>query len=802
MITILLHSIRDFPYSCCVRRPFSHRALGFTLVEVLLVVVAISLITTAGYFTVVAVRDSARESKLQSDVKTLNASVQSYLANGGSLPSDTTAQGVLSKLKTRASATSAVKAMGLTGSFIDDRIEPVWQNAAEGASSQPRAVWNVTQQRFVLLQGGSTGIKEFRLNNALAGQTPAKEDRSTSLAAGTDSQWVWNYADNTNSTADPGAAPGTNPGAGYIDPSAASAGQLSPPIFSPQGGTQPLSSFDMSVTLSNPNAAGTSQIYYSIASSPLALYRGNPITVTPGLQISAYAKSVDPDHWSDSNVDTETYSVSPLALTVSVSVASPVTYAMVSSGSVTVTISLSNLSQIPAQYRTGLNVTYQVGISGAAQTITASPFSRSFALSTTDFASATGGLTISATAAPTTSTYFTAGNGSATVAISKTPLPLLITPASGQIAATDTITVAPDPSASFPAGYKIYYTTDGSAPSRSSTLYSTPFAIPAGSTLSVQAAAFPSSPADDQWFSNPIAIGGPYSVPSPGSLAGVIVSKIDKLNGVINGSVQLLTISDFQWNGSTILNGDLYLAGSPVITGNLVANSGSNSLTVYSGTSTSSPRYLYSTYNGKKAFVPPSGSPTYTFNIDAGTISGRIFTKTNSTTDGLSSLDASYLSTVMSGTSTVPAIPTNSDNRTLNGNTTLTLPGGTYGTISVNGTLNLGVTGGATTYYNINSIVVNGSGQIVLKGPVVIFLKNGGTLNNIVGTTSNNDWLTVYSQGALTVNGGGGIFGKKIVTTSSIDINGKVTLTEGTIAKSVTVEGGGSLNVGKFTETP
>lgn len=777
-------------------------AKGFTLVEVLVVVVAISLITTAGYFTVVTVRDSARENKLQSDVKTLNSAVQSYLANGGSLAADADASTVITKLKTRASTTSAAKSIGLTGSFVDTRVSPVWQTSDESASSQARAIWSASQQRFTVVRTGATGIKEFQLDESLAGQTPSTEERSHTLAAATQTQWVWDYADNNGTSSSPGTGPGTSPGAGYIDPTAPSMNQLNAPTFSLDGGEQSLVNFDLSVTLANPNDAGVSQIYYSISGSPLALYRGNNITVSPGTQISTFAKSIDPDHWYDSGVETETYTAALFPLTVAVSGTSPVTYKMVTSGSAGVTISLTNLNQIPPQYRTGLDVAYQVGSSGATQRISAAPFSSTFSLSKASFTGSSSSLVISATAEPTTSTYFSPGVGSATVSIATTALGLTVSPASGMISGTSTITVAPSDATLFPAGYKIYYSTDGSPPTRNSTLYSAPFTIPAGSTVTVQAVAYPSTSTDDMWFTNPIAIGGPYAVPSPSSLAGVLVSKIDRLNGVINGSVQLLTVSDFQWNGSTILNGDLYLAGAPAIYGNLVSNSGSNSLTVYSGTTTDYPKYTYTTnYNGKKAFIPPSGSPTYNFQIDAGTISGRIFTNATVTTAGLSSLDASYMNAVVTGNNSgVPAITTNGDNRTLNGNANVTLAGGTYGSISVNGTLNLG-SPGVTTYYNMDSITVNGSGQIKLNGPVVIFLKNGGTLNNIVGTSAQNNWLTVYSQGVLTLNGGGGIYGNKIVTTSSMTINGKVTLTEGTIAKSVIVNGGGSLNVGTFNES-
>src|SRR5690606_36931319 len=118
-------------------------------------------------------------------------------------------------------------------------------------------------------------------------------------------------------------------------------------------------------------------------------------------------------------------------------------------------------------------------------------------------------------------------------------------------------------------------------------------------------------------------------------LAGVMVSKVDKLNGEVKGSIQLLTQINFNWNGSTDIHGDLYLIGTPVFRGNLIRNNpGYFAERIRAGITAEDPLYVLSpNYFGSNnpAFVSPPGVPTpnpsYTFTIDAGEITGTIYTR-------------------------------------------------------------------------------------------------------------------------------------------------------------------------------
>ena len=173
------------------------RRQGFTLVEVLVVMSAVAIISSLVFSGVNQAREAATTSKLSSDVQSLNNSVTLYIASGGSLTGNEDATAVIRKLKTRRTAASADTSPGLTGSFIDPRISPVWQTTAEANGSTTRAVWD--GQRFNLVTNGSAGIKEFILDDALAAAATETEVRSDVLASSALSnagpKWIWNYQD-------------------------------------------------------------------------------------------------------------------------------------------------------------------------------------------------------------------------------------------------------------------------------------------------------------------------------------------------------------------------------------------------------------------------------------------------------------------------------------------------------------------------------------------------------------------------------------------------------------------------------
>ena len=137
--------------------------------------------------------------------------------------------------------------------------------------------------------------------------------------------------------------------------------QLDPPDFSQPGGPVPLINFDLSLTLSDPNPPGTSQIFYSVNGGGMSRYDGQTLTTTPGMSVSAYAVTSDPDHWTNSNVSANTYTAIPVILSVSLNIpAANLTYAeaggAMTSGTTQTpspaTVTLDSTAQIPIPYFT------------------------------------------------------------------------------------------------------------------------------------------------------------------------------------------------------------------------------------------------------------------------------------------------------------------------------------------------------------------------------------------------------------------------------------------------------------------
>ncbi len=191
-----------------IRSPQSN---GFTLIEVLAVLAAMAAIGTIGYVAVSDTKESADSAKLESDVSSINRSIQIFQSNGGSLAGLSTTDTVLAKLKTQGDPS---KVLGVTSSVLDARIYPVYQTTAEASSAAPRAVWRSGESRFVVVESGSGGVKEFRLNEELAATDPTLDtSRTTAKETTSGTGWVWSHAP----AAEVAATVGVTPQAGASD---------------------------------------------------------------------------------------------------------------------------------------------------------------------------------------------------------------------------------------------------------------------------------------------------------------------------------------------------------------------------------------------------------------------------------------------------------------------------------------------------------------------------------------------------------------------------------------------------------
>lgn len=186
---------------------------GFTMIEVLAALGVLAAIGAVGFVAISNTKTKADDSKLASDVASINRSIQIFQSSGGSLAGLTggdDGQGshndVLTKLKTQANSSI----LGVKSSTLDARVYAAYQTSAEAATSSSRAVWNAAQSRFQVVTSGSAGVKEFRLNEDLASSAPATDNtrvavKTTSAGNG----WVWDQTPPVEVASLVGATPQT-----------------------------------------------------------------------------------------------------------------------------------------------------------------------------------------------------------------------------------------------------------------------------------------------------------------------------------------------------------------------------------------------------------------------------------------------------------------------------------------------------------------------------------------------------------------------------------------------------------------
>lgn len=279
---------------------------GFSMIELTVAVVVIAVVATIGIKTIGAIKDGTRLAKLEKDVKTLNSAVNVYRANGGSLTGMATPQEVLDKMKTKASDATVGTVVGLSGSFVDARLRAIMVEDADAGIS--RAVWNATKERFELGTAG-VGAKEFALDAPVV--ATVKEDRTTTVAYGTEDKWVWDYNDVVAVRNGPSSGVVT----ADVTPTTPTAGggvtvtTLPTPTFSISSGSYPAADFPMVLQLSVPPAsASNGQIVYQVNGGSWTVYNGGiNLPISPSTTVAAYFASTNPDYYIDSNHAGETY---------------------------------------------------------------------------------------------------------------------------------------------------------------------------------------------------------------------------------------------------------------------------------------------------------------------------------------------------------------------------------------------------------------------------------------------------------------------------------------------------------------
>jgi len=207
----------------------------------------------------------------------------------------------------------------------------------------------------------------------------------------------------------------------------------------------------------------------------------------------------------------------------------------------------------------------------------------------------------------------------------------------------------------------------------------------------------------------------------------------------VEGSVRQLLGEDVILNSGAVVTGDLLVPGTPQVTVN-----GSPSIgAIVDGTGSVNPTNYHVTINGSVQL-------------------GRLVRRTDPVT--MPTVAAPPAST---GTRSVtinspgqnPGDFATLRDLTLNGNVGIyAIPPGTYRNFIANAGagFSLGVAGATeATVYNFATLILNGSSQIQVVGPVVVTIGSGLTINASVGSSPNPLWLVLrVASGGVTLNGG------------------------------------------------
>ncbi|HWB03503.1 MAG TPA: choice-of-anchor A family protein [Verrucomicrobiales bacterium] len=473
----------------------SLRKRAFSLFETLFVVAALSCLTAVSLTVVRQVISPTADTKLRADVRQINRAIATYRAHGGNLSGVTTPEAVVEKLKTVVTdeGDKDKETVGLKGSMIDPRVQVVRANE-EPRKGKEGARYDAKKQQFeVSEETGADVVESFTFGEPPA--EVAKEDRNVMLPGSKDGGWIWDYRESrrsrgrlkTGSTAD---VAGTE-FAGETTQATALVPVLNPSLSAPA-----LASYPLSVTITNPNPANTTQLYYSLNGAAYQAYTG-AVSTPPGTTIRAIAVSLDPDRLLDSATTQQAYAPTPVTLSMTDTAPSVVSYfeagGAAASGSPAVSplaasaIRLANAADIPARFQASSYFQVEwsfAGIPGASSAFSNGYPGESFSVTRNAYG-ANSGVALSYRAITISPSVF---NSSAlvskTVGINRLTLSApKVTTASSQV------TLAPDFSSAIPASYRIYYNFgsdpgDNQGEPVTGTLYSSPVAAPSpGGTL-------------------------------------------------------------------------------------------------------------------------------------------------------------------------------------------------------------------------------------------------------------------------------------------------------------------------------
>lgn len=536
----------------------------------MLVIAIISVMAGSAFLVLTNVQKNTLDTKLMHDVAAINQALTTYRNSGGTVNGLTDPQDVLDRLKTHMKATDAVAMAGLRKGMVDPRLAVRLQTSVEATGSDERAYYRPDTKTFALANSGGQGVKEFFLDESLALKDYGEDNRRSTFDLAKVSPWVWDY---TNQPAPakpaPAAHAATSPSASSGKPGEPpGALKLNAPGFSVATGNFPLTTYPLTLNLTNPNPTGSSNILYSINSGNWAIYT-QTLKLNPGQTVQAMAGSLDPDNWLDSDKKQESYTSAPITPALELAFSkSSYSYADLGgpmipgtapapTGGKYGTLTLSNASAIPLAYQSSdyFNAKWTKDgtsplTSGTAAT--GDNFSNGFngqkiAISLADFGTGVPLVIKAATNAADANILNVSGVISKQLGIEQLTLraPLVSI-------ADRTVTLKLDTQyTDIPVGARLLYTTDGSDPTPTTAqTYTAPFALTGGSgtTVKLSVRVYPPA-AYNAWFlpsaaakqdvalpaSTEFYVGGNFYLTKGGSPASRNIARL-KGEGVVDSS--------------------------------------------------------------------------------------------------------------------------------------------------------------------------------------------------------------------------------------------------------------------------
>jgi hypothetical protein len=274
------------------------------LIEALLAVGMVIVTCSVAYQQLSGARTVGENTSRNEAVKMLNTSLGSYLENGGTIPAGTSAEALLGKMKKKAAEDIPGTFAGFRGPFVDVRLKPV---PADLQTSSPRIVWNAAKRQFGLASAGA-GWSSLAFDDQEGVTEHGTEVRVIHHNFASENPWVWDYKDLATSRQAPAHAATPDPLVGQWAVSDDLI-PLAPPVISPVTGAFSHNAFPLSLTIADPNMAGTSEIHYQVNGGSWQVWQGGQSPVQKSLitTIAAFAQSKEMSAYTDSTIATETY---------------------------------------------------------------------------------------------------------------------------------------------------------------------------------------------------------------------------------------------------------------------------------------------------------------------------------------------------------------------------------------------------------------------------------------------------------------------------------------------------------------